>query len=241
MIQVKNISFSYADNKKNKEKLILVNINFKIKKSEFVSILGPSGCGKTTLVNILAGYLELKNGEILINKKIVKTPGKNRIVVNQENDLFAWQSVLGNMQMVCSNKSEIEQKLELVGLGESKNLYPSSLSGGMKKRISLARALAPSPEFLILDEPFASLDHKMREELQMQLDRVFFLTKKTTLLVTHDIDEAIFLSDRIIVLGKNPAKIINELEINFPHPRKNSIKTTRKFISLKKQIKKTFN
>ncbi|MCX6816542.1 MAG: ABC transporter ATP-binding protein [Candidatus Beckwithbacteria bacterium] len=238
MINIKNVFFSYPGNNHSPSKPILANINFNIKNGEFVSILGRSGCGKTTLVNILAGYLLAKTGQILINNIEVKKPGKNRIVVNQENDLFKWLTVGENMQLVSRDENNISQYLKLVGLNDAREYFPNHLSGGMKKRLSLARALAVNPDFLILDEPFDSLDHHLREELHLELDRIFSLTKKTTLLVTHDIDEAIFLSDRIIVLGGKPASILNQFPINFSHPRKLSLKSCRKFTQYRTILKK---
>lgn len=240
MINIKNISFSYLANNHIKEKRVLTDINFKIKNGEFVSILGRSGCGKTTLANILAGYFITQTGKVLINNTEVKNPGKNRIVVNQENDLFPWMTVLKNMKLANHDEKYVNKYLKLVGLDEYKEYYPNHLSGGMKKRLSLARALVANPDFLILDEPFNSLDHHMKESLHLEMDRIFSFTKKTTLLVTHDIDEAIFLSDRIIVLGNKPASIVGKLNVNFSHPRELSIKNTKKFTEFKNKIRNSY-
>jgi len=240
MINIKNISFSYPADNHIKEKQALTDINFSIKEGEFVSILGRSGCGKTTLANILAGYLAAQTGKVLINNVEVKKPGKNRIVVNQENDLFAWMTAWENMKLANKDEKKINKCLKLVGLDEIKQYFPNKLSVGMKKRLSLARALVVNPSFLILDEPFASLDYRIREELHIGLDKIFSFTKKTTLLVTHDIDEAVFLSDRIIILGDKPTSIVNELNIDFPHPRELRIKNTKKFTEIKNRIKNSY-
>lgn len=240
MITIKNISYYYPSNKSKGEDMIFSNLNFEIKKGEFVSILGKSGCGKTTLANILAGYIKPISGEILINNNTINKPGKNRILVNQENDLFEWMSVIDNISIGTNNLLKINRYLKLVNLDQYKYKYPNHLSGGMKKKLSLARALAVDPDFLILDEPFVSLDYHTREELHIGLDRIFSFTKKTTLLVTHDIDEAIFLSDRIIVLGGKPASIVNVLNINFLHPRELGIKMTNKFTEYKNEIKNSY-
>lgn len=240
MVIVKNINFSYSMDNRKRERPVLANLSFDIKEGEFVSVLGNSGCGKTTLVNILAGYLNTKNGKVLINEIEVKNPGRDRIVVNQENDLFEWMTVLENMKLVSNNNVNINKFLKLVDLDEFKQDFPNNLSGGMKKRLSLARALTVNPKFLILDEPFASLDHHTKEELHLELDKIFLFTKKTTLLVTHDIDEAIFLSDRIIVLGDKPASVANEFKVDFSHPRKLDIKNTKQFLNLKNNIKKSY-
>ena len=240
MINIKNISFSYPADNHIKEKQVLTDINFSIKEGEFVSILGRSGCGKTTLANILAGYLAAQTGKILINNIEAKKPGKNRIVVNQENDLFPWMTVLENMKLADNDEKNINKCLKLVGLDEVKQYFPSHLSGGMKKRLSLARALVVNPDFLILDEPLDSLDYHIREVLHVELDRIFSSTKKTTLLVTHDIDEAIFLSDRIIVLGDTPTSIVGQFNIDFSHPRKSSIRKTKKFVQYRDKIKNSY-
>lgn len=240
MIKIKNISCHYPSRTSKYEDIIFENLNFEIKKGEFVSILGKSGCGKTTLANILAGYIKPISGEIFINNNAINKPGKNRILVNQENDLFEWMTVWENMKLVNNDEENINKCLKLVSLDEFKQYFPNKLSGGMKKRLSLARALVVNPNFLILDEPFASLDHHMKEELHLGLDIIFSLTKKTTLLVTHDIDEAIFLSDRIIVLGGKPTSIVNEIKIRFSHPRKLGIKNTNKFSELKNTIKSSY-
>lgn len=240
MIAVKNVSYYYPSKKSKYEDVILNDLSFKIKKGEFVSILGRSGCGKTTLANILAGYTEPTNGEILINNIVVNKPGKNRILVNQENDLFEWMTVIDNIAIVTNNTLMINNYLKLVDLEGYKDKYPNSLSGGMKKRLSLARALSVDPDFLILDEPFSSLDYHTKQSLHIELDKIFTLTKKTTLLVTHDLEEAIFLSDRIIVLGGKPASIKNEINLEFPHPRKLNIKDTKQFNSIRYKIKKSY-
>jgi NitT/TauT family transport system ATP-binding protein len=240
MINIKNISFTYPASNHIKEKPVLTGINFSIKDGEFVSMLGCSGCGKTTLANILAGYLTAQTGMILINNIEVKKPGKNRIVVNQENDLFPWMTVWENMKLANSNEKDIDKYLKLVGLEDYKQYFPNHLSGGMKKRLSLARALVVNPDFLILDEPFDSLDYRIREGLHVELDRIFSSTKKTSLLVTHDIDEAIFLSDRIIILGGTPTSIVSQFNIDFPHPRKSSIRKTKKFVQYRDKIKHSY-
>lgn len=239
MISVKNISYSYSADKNNRKE-VLADVTFDMENGEFVSILGSSGCGKTTLVNILAGYLKNETGKVIINNTAVNKPGRNRIVVNQENDLFDWMTVEDNMKLVNSDQKAIDKYLNLVGLHEFKKYLPKNLSGGMKKRLSLARALVVNPDFLILDEPFASLDHITREDLHKELDKIFSFTKKTILLVTHNIDEAIFLSDRIIVLGGKPTSVVNDIKISFPHPRKIEIKNTKNFSSLKNTIKKSY-
>lgn len=238
MININNISFTYTN--KDRKREVLKNINLKIRKGEFVSILGRSGSGKTTLVNILAGYIQSYSGTIYINEDVVVKPGKNRIVVNQQSDIFEWMTVSENMNLVCKRKNITNKFLKIVDLERYKNDFPRELSGGMKKKLSLARALTVEPELLILDEPFASLDHYSKDDLHLSLDKIFSLTRKTTILVTHDVDEAIFLSDRVVVIGKKPARVIGNYSVNFPHPRKLGIKNTKKFATLRNMIKKMY-
>lgn len=240
MITLRNISYAYNIKNKAVKRLVLNDLSFDIKNGEFVSVLGRSGCGKTTLANILAGYINVEKGKVTINNSETKKPGKNKILVNQENDLFEWMTVWENMRIVNSDNAVIAKYLKLVGLYRFMHYFPKNLSGGMKKRLSLVRALVVNPKFLILDEPFSSLDYHTKEELHLELDKIFALTKKSIFLVTHDIDEAIFLSDRIIVLAGNPATIVYDLKIDFSHPRKLSMKKTKKFLNLKNNIKKIY-
>lgn len=240
MVTLRNISHSYNIKNNAIKRQVLNNLSFDIKNGEFISVLGRSGCGKTTLANILAGYLNTERGKVLINNSEIRKTGKSRILVNQENDLFEWMTVWENMKIVSSDNAAIAKYLKLVGLDRFMHDFPKNLSGGMKKRMSLARALVVNPNLLILDEPFSSLDYHTKEELHLELDKIFSFTKKSIFLVTHDIDEAIFLSDRIIVLGGSPASIVCDLKINFSHPRKLSIKKTKKFRSLKNSIKKSY-
>lgn len=240
MITIKNISYHYSSSRSKNEGMIFNNLNFEIKKGEFVSILGRSGCGKTTLANILAGYIKPINGEVLINNRVVNKPGKSRILVNQENDLFEWMTVIANISIVTNDFLMINKYLKLADLERYKYKYPNNLSGGMKKRLSLARALAVNPNFLILDEPFSSLDYHTKQALHVELDKIFTLTKKTTLLFTHDIEEAIFLSDRIIVLGGKPTSIKNEIKLKFLHPREMDIENTKQFNAIKLKIRESY-
>jgi len=199
--------------------------------------VGPSGCGKTTLVNIIAGYIKPIMGEILVNNQIINYPGKDRIVINQEDDLFGWMTVYENMKLVVKGDEIIEKFLNLTNLLKFKNLYPSELSGGMKKRLSFARALAVDPEFIIMDEPFGSLDYRIKQKLHEELLNIVKASNKTVLLVTHDIEEAIFLSERIIILSKELAEIRQEIIVPFDYPRKIELKDSIDFLNLKRKIK----
>lgn len=236
MLELKNISHYYLN--KQKEKLLIFNnFNIKIDKGAVSAIVGPSGCGKTTLVNIIAGYIKPIMGEILVNNQIINYPGKDRIVINQEDDLFGWMTVYENMKLVVKGDEIIEKFLNLTNLLKFKNLYPSELSGGMKKRLSFARALAVDPEFIIMDEPFGSLDYQIKQKLHEELLNIVKASNKTVLLVTHDIEEAIFLSERIIILSKEPAEIKQEIIVPFDYPRKIDLKDSIDFLNLKRKIK----
>jgi len=236
MLELKNISHYYLN--KQKEKLLIFNnFNIKINKGAISAIVGPSGCGKTTLVNIIAGYIKPIMGEILVNNQIINYPGKDRIVINQEDDLFGWMTVYENIKLMVKGDEIIEKFLNLTNLLKFKNLYPSELSGGMKKRLSFARALAVDPEFIIMDEPFGSLDYRIKQKLHEELLNIVKASNKTVLLVTHDIEEAIFLSERIIILSKELAEIRQEIIVPFDYPRKIELKDSIDFLNLKRKIK----
>lgn len=242
MITVKNISHFYKNNDHNQSKdFVLNNVNFQIKNKQIISLLGKSGSGKTTLANILAGYIKPSDGIVKINQKIQTQVGKNRILVNQENDLFNWMTISQNIEIFTKDNKLINKYLKLVDLDKYRNQYPDCLSGGMKKKLSIARALSVNPKFLILDEPFSSIDYHTKQLLYLELEKIFTRIGSTVLLITHDIEEAIFLSDRILILDGKPASIKDEIVINFSHPRKNSIKTNKRFNQIKREIQNKFH
>ena len=233
MLELKNITFEYSSNKQ--KKVIFNNLNFHIKDKEFVSLIGPSGVGKTTFVKLIAGYLQPTSGEVFVCNNKKTKPDKTRIVINQENDLFDWMTVVEHLELVTSDLEKIQSLLNLVGLADYQNYYPHKLSGGMKKRLSLARALAIDTNFIIMDEPFSSQDVQTKNKLHKELLEIARQAEKTILLVTHDLEEAIFLSDRIFVLGGSPAQIIGEHVVPF---KKENIKfgENGEFDNLKKQL-----
>tara|TARA_R110002126_G_scaffold291767_1_gene457283 strand:+ start:101928 stop:102752 length:825 start_codon:yes stop_codon:yes gene_type:complete len=221
--------------------IVLEDINIGIKRNEFVSIVGRSGCGKTTLLNIAAGLVAASSGETVIAGKKVDGPGQGQGVVFQQHALFPWLTAAGNIEFGCrsSNLSKAEKKqlvqqlLELIGLAHAANSYPRELSGGMQQRVAIARALAMDPEILVMDEPFGALDELTRIELQDELLRIWEVKKKTVLFVTHSINEALVLSDRIIVLAPHPLGVHMDIEVTLPRPRD---RTTPQFNALYKQI-----
>lgn len=209
------------------EFLALKEINLTVKDSEFVTILGPSGCGKTTLLRIIAGLETYSSGSASLNGELITGPGSKRGMVFQEYSLFPWKTVLGNVMfgplMKSMSRKEAEAKastyLDLVGLSDFKNSYPYELSGGMKQRVAIARALANEPEIILMDEPFGALDAQTRNNLQNELLRIWEEEKRTIIFVTHSVDEAVFLSDRIVILSKRPGTVKKEIEISIPRPR----------------------
>lgn len=206
---------------------VLEDISFVVNEGEFVSILGPSGCGKTTMLNIIAGFLQHEGGNILINGEEVNKPGPDRAFVFQNYALFPWMKVGENimypmkMQKVPKNKREerLKELLEMAQLEEYKNYYIHEISGGMKQRVALLRALACDPKVLLMDEPLGAVDFQMRQLLQVQLESMLQSTKRTALMVTHDVDESIYLSDRVIVMSRDKGKILADIKIELPRPR----------------------
>jgi len=237
MLKVKNISHDFND----KKAIIpaLKNIDFAVAEKEFVSIIGPSGCGKTTLLNIIAGYIQPNEGHVVIHGKSTSHPGRDRIVINQENDLFDWMTVSENIRFgIDDTVKNIDHLISLAHLNGFDAAYPAHLSGGMKKRASLARALAIDPRLLLMDEPFGSLDYQTKEKLQIELLRIWTDTDKTIVLITHDIEEAIFLSNTIIVLSERPATIKKTITVPFDHPRTIGIKSHHEFIAIRDEVRR---
>lgn len=213
---------------------ILGGISFDVPEGEIVSIIGESGCGKTTLLRIISGLIPLDAGSIAIDGQAIDSPGRDRGLVFQQPNLLPWRSARENVEfgLELMGKSDREQRLgkadrsaraldllRLVGLGHAADQYPHQLSGGMQQRIGLARALAINPQILLMDEPFSALDAQTREVLQGELLRIHAETGKTTLFVTHDLDEAIYLSNRIVVLAARPGRVRKIIPIPFPSPR----------------------
>jgi ABC-type nitrate/sulfonate/bicarbonate transport system ATPase subunit len=207
--------------------LVLDHVSFKVGAGEFVSILGPSGCGKTTLARILVGIEPLDQGEVLIDGRAPGPPGQDRCLVFQNYGLFPWRTVAQNVELGLElrgvpprQRREATRKyLELVGLTGFEKYYPHQISGGMQQRAGLARALSTQPRLLLMDEPFGAVDAQMRTVLQDQLLRVCELTGATVLFVTHSVEEAIYLSDRIVIFSARPGRVVDEVPVNLPKPR----------------------
>lgn len=224
-IELKDVIKTFNGN--SKSELILQNINFQIYDNEFVCILGASGSGKSTILGLIAGFIKPTSGNVLFNSKAITRPDSSRTLVFQDYALFPWLNILDNVAFGLTtkknDKNHIKEKaleyLNLVGLGNYKNHSVNQLSGGMKQRVAIARALAVDPEVLLLDEPFGALDQQTREAMQTELSRLMAKTKKTVLFVTHSVDEALKLADRILVIGGTPGKILLDYKIDIPKPR----------------------
>jgi NitT/TauT family transport system ATP-binding protein len=204
---------------------VLNKVSLEVGKGEFVCLLGPSGCGKSTMLNVIAGFLTPTSGRVLIDGQPVQGPDRRRIFVFQERGVFPWLTVEGNIGFGLFDLAEPERQkriahyVELVGLKGFEKAYPRELSGGMKQRVEVARALAVDPDMLYLDEPFGALDSITRLIMRGELLRIWEAERKTIIFVTHDIDEAVQLADRVIVMSARPAKIQKIVEIDIPHPR----------------------
>jgi len=206
---------------------VLEGISFQAASGELICFLGRSGCGKSTLLKIVAGFIPPSSGKIFLRNKPVEGPGPERCVIFQEDALFPWLTVQENIafglkgrgQDKKSKAAEVERFLGLVGLTEFRNYLPREISGGMKQRVALARVLILKPEVLLMDEPFASLDAQSREEMQNLLLSLWQELAHTILFVTHDVSEAVILADRILLMGKNPGRIREEIRVDLPRPR----------------------
>lgn len=225
-LEIRDVSFDYAD--KRSRFSALEHVSLDVKEGEFVCILGSSGCGKSTLLGLLSGLNKAKSGEILLDGKRIAGPGPDRAVVFQQYSLFPWLTAKGNVKFGIrqsgkkytgkQRETKAKEYLANVGLAGAADKYPGQLSGGMKQRVAVARALALEADILLLDEPFGAVDPKLRLELQELVSRLCTEHKKTVVFVTHDIDEAILLSDRIVVM--EPGRIRTILNVRLPHPRK---------------------
>jgi NitT/TauT family transport system ATP-binding protein len=220
-ITVQNVTKAYESTR------ALDDVSFSVSEGEFCCIVGPSGCGKTTLLRAIAGLDDPDSGSVLIDGDQVTGPGLDRGMVFQEYALFPWRTVRGNVRFGldrpacdCADcEARVRELVDLVGLGGFEDAYPKELSGGMKQRVGIARALAVDPEILLMDEPFGSVDARTRDRLHAELLDIWAETEQTVVFVTHDIDEAVTLADRVIVMGTDPGTVQSTLSIDFARPR----------------------
>lgn len=222
-LRATGISMTFRHDGKSTD--VLDDVSLEVGDGEFVCLLGPSGCGKSTMLNTMAGFLSPSRGEVLIDGEKVTGPDPRRIFVFQERGVFPWLTVEGNIAFGLFNVSAAEKRrriahyVKMVGLDGFEKAYPQELSGGMKQRLEVARALAVNPDMLFLDEPFGALDSITRLIMRGELLRIWEAEKKTIIFVTHDIEEAVQLADRVVVMSARPAKIQRIVDIDIPHPR----------------------
>jgi len=225
VITVRDLGMTFPGKKGTEPINVLRAINLEIMPGEFVCIVGPSGCGKTTLLNIVAGFLKQSNGDVLVQGAPVKGPDPRRIFVFQDNGVFPWLTVEQNIGFGIAQRSRQEQKeivhryVQMVGLTGFEKAFPRELSGGMRQRVEIARALAPNPEIIYMDEPFGALDFITRLKMRADLTRIWQEEKKTVLFVTHDIEESVQLADRVVIMSARPGTIRKQIRIDLPRPR----------------------
>jgi NitT/TauT family transport system ATP-binding protein len=242
-IQAQGLTLTFKP--KNREPVnALTGLSLAVAKGEFVSIVGPSGCGKSTFLNVLLGLFKHDSGTLELDGMPISGPGRERAMVFQEFGLLPWRTVAANIELglelkgtpAAERAERANQLIKLVGLKGFESHYPHELSGGMKQRVGLARALATEPEVLLMDEPFAALDAQTRDLMQTELLQIWERTNKTVLFVTHSIEEAAYLSDRVIVMTARPGRTKEVLRIDLPRPRDYEMRLTPKFNEIKLRI-----
>jgi NitT/TauT family transport system ATP-binding protein len=234
-ISIRNVEKVYRSQRGSV--VALENVSLDVATGEFVSILGPSGCGKSTLLKCIAGLEPLSGGEIFVSKKRIVEPPKDLGVVFQRDILFDWRTALDNVLVTVEflglKRRDYEARagslLATYGLAGYENRYPWELSGGQRQRVAICRAMVHDPQFLLMDEPFGALDALTRDELNLELQNRWFADRKTIIFITHGIAEAVFLSDRVIVMGRNPGRIIADVKIDLPRPRAVALRDTAAF------------
>lgn len=230
--------------KKEGEFLALDTVNLGVEQNEFICVVGPSGCGKTTLMNIVAGLHKPTTGTVKVRGEVVTGPGKGKGVVFQQYALYPWLTVRKNVEFglqmnhadKVKRKETAEKYIRLVGLEKFADSYPKELSGGMKQRVAIARAYATNPEVLLMDEPFGALDAQTRAQLQENLLNTWQTERKTCFFITHDVEEAVLLSTKIIIMSAGPGRIREIVDVNLPYPRTQETKLSPAFNALKNQI-----
>lgn len=245
MINVNNLSHRYITEGRG-ETLALSNVNLEIKENEFITLLGPSGCGKTTLMRAIGGLENPTEGDVIVNGKKVHGPSLDCSVVFQNFALMPWASILDNVAFGLEmrggvSKSEARERaqefVEKVGLKGFENKYPKELSGGMQQRVGLARALAVETPIILMDEPFGALDQQTRRYMQEELLGIWEKDKKTVVFVTHDMEEAVLLADRVVLMSARPGRVEEVIDVNIPRPRnQEGIERTKEFVDLKEYL-----
>lgn len=244
-LRAKGVTVHYWRERTGEPFLAVNGVDLEVSTGEFVAIVGPSGCGKTTFLNAVDGLIPISGGSLSLNGQEVKRPGRDRAMVFQSPSLLPWRTVLGNVIYGLELEGSVSRHeardrarefINLVGLEGFEDSFPLELSGGMQQRVNLARALATDPDMLLLDEPFASLDAQTREFMQLELLKVWSYSKKTALFITHDIKEAIYLADRVIVFSARPGRVKETVPIDIERPRLLRVKREPRFLEYEDHV-----
>jgi NitT/TauT family transport system ATP-binding protein len=238
LLDIRRVSLAYRDGP-----MVIEDASLSVQHGEFVALVGPSGCGKTTLLNMVAGFLKPTAGSILLDGKPIERPGADRSMVFQDDAVFPWytveQNVAYGVRFVLASdekRRRVEELIKLVGLTGRESAFPRELSGGMRKRVDVARALAPRPRLLLMDEPFAALDVMTKTRLQDEFVQLWQLSEMTVLFVTHDIEEALYLSDRVVTMSTNPGRLGEQVSVSFERPRPSALRTSAAFQELRQRV-----
>jgi NitT/TauT family transport system ATP-binding protein len=243
-LEAQDIRLAYPQPRTGTKLVALGGVNLQVMDGEFVAIVGPSGCGKTTFLSVIDGLIAATGGRVLVDGEVMTLPGPDRAVVFQDASLLPWRTVLGNVRygLECLGvgtrdaDARAEKLIALVGLSGFEHHYPHELSGGMQQRVNLARALVVDPKILLMDEPFASLDAQTRELMQEELTRIWEEARKTVLFITHQIDEAIYLADRVVVFSGRPGRVKDSIAVDIERPRPIGVKRQARFHALEDRI-----
>jgi len=244
-LQIEHLTKRYRLERESSQAMALQDVSLAVNDGEFLAVVGPSGCGKTTLINIVAGLMPYDEGEVAIDGARVDGPGTDRAVVFQHPSLLPWRTIAGNVRYGMEmqkrfDESTMQQRadhfLKLVGLRGFEKHFPGELSGGMQQRVNLARALASDPVVLLMDEPFAALDAQTREFMQSELLKIWTRARKTVLFITHQINEAIYLADRVAVMSARPGRLKAIFDIPFGRPRTLTLKRDARFVEIEDRI-----
>ncbi len=256
-LDVEDVSLAYRRPLSNEQFLALENVSLGVERGELVTIVGPSGCGKSSLLMLIAALLRPTSGSIRLSGREVKAPGSDRAMVFQDFALLPWRTVLRNVELgmelkgvsAAERRDAARRYIAMVGLRDFERHFPHQLSGGMRQRVGIARALSVEPEVLLMDEPFGALDAQIRALMAVELLKIWERDRKTIVFITHDIDEAVYLADRVVVMSASPGRIIETMPIALPRPRDLEVRNTPEFAAyrhkiwglLEEQVRSTLN
>jgi NitT/TauT family transport system ATP-binding protein len=243
-LEIDGVSLAYPNAREQSTFLALDSIGLGVERGEFVTIVGPSGCGKSSLLMLIAALLHPTSGNIRLNGKPVVTPGSDRALVFQDFALLPWRTVLKNVELglelqrtpAAERKAIAQKYIAMVGLRDFEEHFPHQLSGGMRQRVGIARALSVGPEVLLMDEPFGALDAQIRQVMAVELLKIWERDRKTIVFITHDIDEAVFLADRVIVMSASPGRVIETIPVTLPRPRPLTLRNHPDFVAYRQRI-----